>query len=281
MKKPIWWLILVVVLGGAVVLYYRLNSEKSEPQVLHPPPAPSAEPVIRHPIEAVPPPDESTGEPTAEPAEPLPALADSDGAMREALTGLFGRRLEKFFNLHGIIHRIVATVDNLPRDNLSAQLMPVKPVEGWLVTEGEGESLRVSPKNAARYAPYVRLAEAVPTRALVAVYVRFYPLFQQQYEELGYPGKYFNDRLVQVIDHLLAAPEVQGPVRLTQPKVLYQFADPELARLSDGQKILVRMGSENAAKVKAKLREIRSVLVAKPPQSKNEPVSGTTSDNPS
>ena len=99
----------------------------------------------------------------------------------------------------------------------------------------------------------------------MAVYVHFYPLFQQEYEELGYPGKYFNDRLVQVIDHLLAAPEVQGTVLLTQPKVLYQFADPKLEELSAGQKILVRMGGENAAKVKAKLREIRSALVPNAP----------------
>jgi hypothetical protein len=101
---------------------------------------------------------------------------------------------------------------------------------------------------------------------LVAVYVRFYPLFQQQYEELGYPGKYFNDRLVEVIDHLLAAPEVQGPIRVTQPKVLYEFADPKLEALSAGQKIMVRMGAENAVKVKAKLREIRSALVSAGPK---------------
>lgn len=81
----------------------------------------------------------------------------------------------------------------------------------------------------------------------MAVYVHFYPPFQQQYEEVGYPDKYFNDRLVQVIDHLLAAPEVQAPVLLTQPKVMSQFADPKLEGLS--QKILVRMGGENAAKV--------------------------------
>lgn len=269
MKKAIWGLILVVVLGGAVVLYYWLNSQKPEPQVPDSPqPAPSAEPARRHPIEAIPPPDEPAekpDEPPVEPVKPLPTLADSDAVMREALAGLFGQKLENFFNPRDIIHRFVATVDNLPRDNLSPRLMPVKPVKGWLVTEGKGENLRLSPKNAARYAPYVRLAEAVPTGALVEVYVRFYPLFQQQYEKLGYPDKYFNDRLVEVIDHLLATPEVQGPVRLTQPKILYEFADPELQELSDGQKILVRMGSKNAAKVKAKLREIRSALVAEPP----------------
>jgi hypothetical protein len=47
-----------------------------------------------------------------------------------------------------------------------------------------------------------------------------------------------------------------------QPKVLYEFADPALEALPSGQKILLRMGPENAARVKAKLREIRA-LVAK------------------
>jgi hypothetical protein len=157
----------------------------------------------------------------------------------------------------------VATIDNLPRDNLSLRLMPVKPVPGLLVTTGTGENLALSPRNGARYRPYVRLAEAVPAQGLVAVYRRFYPLFQKQYENLGYPGKYFNDRVVEVIDHLLEAPEIQGPVLLSQPRVLYEFTDPKLEGLSAGQKILLRMGPEHALKVKAKLREIRQALVSK------------------
>lgn len=260
MKKTIWWLILIVALGAAV-LYVWFAGQKPQPQVAESPAAP-AEPAVRHPIEEARP----AVEPLAAPSEPLPALAQSDEAIRDALARLFGRRLEKFFYLQDIIHRFVATVDNLARGELSLRLMPVKPVAGRPVTAGKGESLRLSPKNAARYEPYVRLVEAVPTGPLVAVYVRFYPLFQEQYEKLGYPGKYFNDRLVEVIDHLLAAPEVEGPVRLTQPKVLYQFADPKLEELSAGQKILTRMGSNNAAKVKAKLRKIRSALVSRAPK---------------
>lgn len=259
MKNKIWWLILIVALGAAV-LYVWLAGQKPQPEVLEPPPP--EEPAVRYPIEPAPPAEE----PAAVPAEPLPALAESDETLREALAGLFGRKLEKYFYLQDIIHRIVATVDNLPRKELPLRLMPVKPVAGRPVTAGKGEKLRLSPRNAARYGPYVRLAEAVPTEALVAVYVRFYPLFQQQYEKLGYPGKYFNDRLVEVIDHLLAAPEVQEPVRLIQPKVLYQFADPKLEELSAGQKILVRMGGKNAAKVKAKLQEIRSAIVSQAPK---------------
>jgi hypothetical protein len=76
--------------------------------------------------------------------------------------------------------------------------------------------------------------------------------------DLGYPNGYFNDRLVEVIDNLLAAPDVKGPVKLVVPHVLYEYADPDLQQRSAGQKLLIRMGPANAAKVKAKLREIRA-----------------------
>ena len=51
-------------------------------------------------------------------------------------------------------------------------------------------------------------SDAIDARKLVAVYSRFYPLFQRAYRELGYPNKYFNDRLIEAIDDLLAAAKV-------------------------------------------------------------------------
>jgi hypothetical protein len=120
----------------------------------------------------------------------------------------------------------------------------------------------IARENAARYWPYVRIAQAVPTDKLVALYARFYPLLQQQYEALGYPNGYFNDRVVQVIDHLLATPDVREPLVLVQPRVLYEFADPTLQDLSAGQKILLRMGAENRQEAKAKLREFRQAITA-------------------
>ena len=64
----------------------------------------------------------------------------------------------------------------------------------------------INPDNSQRYVALVLLAESVDAAAVAAAYRRMYPLFQQAYEELGYPGRYFNDRLVEVIDHLLATP---------------------------------------------------------------------------
>jgi hypothetical protein len=260
MKNPVRWVALVLVLAGiAAVIYYRWYSQAPQPQPQPPAPAvetkpapeTKAEPKIQYPI--------------AEPkeAKPLPALGESDAAMKEALEGLFGQKaFAEFFYLDGIIRRIVATVDNLPRAKVAQRVMPVKPVAGKFLVSGKEDNSVLNPANYSRYAPYVRLAEAVSVKKLVAVYVHFYALFQQAYKDLGYPTGYFNDRLVEVIDHLLVAPDVQGPIKLVQPGVLYQFADPELEARSAGQKILVRMGAENAARIKAKLKEIRRELTA-------------------
>jgi hypothetical protein len=92
------------------------------------------------------------------------------------------------------------------------------------------------------------------------LYVRIYPLFQQAYKELGYPNEYFNDRLVEVLDDLLDAPDIKEPVNLLQPKVLYQYADPDLEELSIGQRILMRTGSKNEARLKIWLTEVKQAL---------------------
>ena len=96
-------------------------------------------------------------------------------------------------------------------------------------------------------------------------YRRFYPLFQKAYEQLGYPDAYFNDRLVEVIDHLLATPVPAGPIVLVRPNVLYEFADPDLEALSSGQKLMLRMGPSNSATLKRLLEKLRARLTAERP----------------
>lgn len=251
-SSPWWlWALMVVLLGaGAGYYFWQQRDEQPAPAPLATPQPPaeaarqaSEEPAIRYPVPVA----------EDETAKPLPTLDNSDALMRETVTGLVGRKaFEALVHPTQLIRRIVATVDNLPRETAPARGMPLEPVPGRF-TPGAA--------NAARYAPYVRVLESLDARALVQRYVESYPLFQRAYAELGYPSRNFNDRLVEAIDDLLAAPELAGPVELVQPKVLYQFADPALEGRSAGQKIMMRMGSENAAKVKAKLREIRRELV--------------------
>src|SRR5262249_307147 len=145
----------------------------------------------------------------------------------------------------------------------AVDLRPLKPTPGQTVVTTQGEVTTLSDANFARYAPLMRMVQGADVKSMAVVYERLYPLFQQSYEDLGYPGKYFNDRLVEVIDHLLQTPEPAGPLQLTQPKVFYEFADPELEGRSAGQRLPLRLGPENARATKAKLREFRAEIVKK------------------
>jgi hypothetical protein len=254
----LWGLpVLVLVVAAASVYLYWFRSPApqptAEPPVASAAPQAAAEPAIKHPIEDARP---EAKEPVA--ATLPPSVDESDKAVEEALAGLVGRGpLEQFASLSGFVRRVVATVDNLPRNKAPQRIWPLAPTAGTFATTGGKDAVYLSAENYRRYEPALRLMESVDTGQLVALYVRLYPLFQQAYKDLGYPDKYFNDRLVAVIDHLLATPEVADPIRLARPWVMYEFADPALEGRSAGQKTLIRIGSANAARVKAKLREIR------------------------
>ena len=268
-------LVVLVVLGAGIAIYLwredslrqaRLEQLPQTAQVTQPPPSTeTAEPEILHPLplpqfERLP-----EGAPAA-PEKPLPVLDQSDNAIRASLAEIADQpRFDDIQLSKDLIRHLVVTIDNLPRRQLAARLLPLKPPTVPIQTTGQGDVVSLSPANYARYGRYIRLAQGIDSKRVAGIYVRYYPLFQQAYAELGYPKRHFNDRLVEVIDHLLAAPDVQQPVNLIRPKVLYEFEDPELQELSVGQKLLIRMGPENAAAMKAKLREVRA-QIASPPE---------------
>jgi hypothetical protein len=260
--KAIWWSAGIVIAGAiAIGVYYRYYTPSPAPPPPHavaPQPVAPPAPAIQHPI----PSGAEQGQ-----AAPLPALDDSDPVVRDSLVGLLGKpAVAKFLVPHQIIRDVVVTVDNLPRKKVAAELRPLQPTPGDTAVDTQGATTILSEQNYARYAPLMDAVRSVDPKALAAVYFRLYPLFQQAYESLGYPGKYFNDRLVQAIDSILATPDAQGPIVLVRPKVFYQFADPSLEALPAGQKLLIRMGPQNAAIIKEKLREFRAVITAQPPQ---------------
>jgi len=194
-----------------------------------------------------------------QPVKPLPLLDESDNAVTVAIKQLTD--VAGLFSYKSFIRHFVVTLDNMtnrkiPQRYVFTQRVPDK----FAVIKQDVDTALLDSENFKRYSGFVNMAEQIDMRKLAIQYVRFYPLFQEAYEELGYPDRYFNDRFIQVIDHLLAAPEVNDTIHLVRPKVFYQFAKPELEALSAGQKILVRIGVDNAQRVKAKLRELRAVL---------------------
>jgi hypothetical protein len=263
-------MVLVVAAGG--VFWWR-QTHRPAPV----PPATAPPPVAPPPAPPPPPPEPAIRNPLPASAAPggLPSLDQSDGYVKKALVDLVGRKaVSTFFRFEGAIGHFVATVNNLASDGATADLWPVNRTPGRFETETRDGATVPSAHNAERYAPFVRFAAGIDTGRAVALYVRLYPLLQRAYENLGYPGAYLNDRVVAVIDNLLATPNVSGPLRVKRVGLdggtgggagLYLFEDPALEAATAGQKILLRMGTENSSKLIAKLTEIRAQIAAGPP----------------
>ncbi len=253
-------ILLALAIAGAA-WYFRAQLLPQPEPPAPPPPAPAvddsaAEASPRHPL---PPP---AAKPQRGELVELPPLDDSDAYFLLEMADLFGPDFEVLLQKEAIIDKIVATVDNLPRSRVAEKVRPVgRLAEPFRVVSAVGDGpVYVSPESYLRYDPLVSQLTAADVDAVVDTYQRFYPLFQQSYERLGYPGGYFNDRVIEVIDHLLATPEPGEPIRLVRPHVLYEYADPELEALSSGQKLMLRMGGGNATAVKNTLRELRDKL---------------------
>jgi len=208
--------------------------------------------------------------PVEVPIAALPLEVDQIGS---TLTDFLGKKAAlTFFQLDDFPRKFVATVDSLGRTHAPPVAWPVSPTEGQFTVQTHEGATVVSSDNGLRYTPLVLLLESINIAQAVDLYVRMYPVLQQTYGELGFPNRQFNDRLLQVIDHLLTTPsaaqvvavqltEVKGPIPSVRPWVRYEFADPELEALSSGQKIMLRVGSVNQNRLKARLSAIRQELI--------------------
>lgn len=259
MNDPDFKLLLVVALVaglGAAAWYFRdalLPPDEPAAVVAATPPE-EAPPALAGPAYPLPPPETEAADAVL---VPLPPLDDSDSYFLLALTDIMGGDFRQLLATEAVIDRFVATVDNLPRSHVAERVRPVGRLTSTFAAEPSGDDYVLGPANFARYDAIINLVVTADNGRIIAMYRRFYPLFQEAYARLGYPDAYFNDRVVEVIDHLLATPEPAGPVRLVRPNVLYEFADPALQALSSGQKLLLRMGPEHRARVQQKLRELR------------------------
>ena len=228
--KPKVLVVLAVILAGAFWLFRDIIlPPEAQPESVQAIPSPVEEPLAQEtkhsgPIHRI---DSPEPEQTLEPSSaPLPPLDESDGEMVAALTETFGQGVEALLANSALVNKIVATVDALDSTHLSETIRAVGRLPDAFKVEAtaDDETFYLDPENFRRYDSAVSLAASADPKAIAAMYRRFYPLFQESYERLGYPDGYFNDRVVEVIDHLLSTPEPKGEILLQRPHVMYKLS---------------------------------------------------------
>lgn len=272
-----WVVVIVAVVAMGAVGYFFIGDQMGKPPKLHDLPNPVA---LQHSAAVQP---QSLAkpvydEPVPDPIpQPLPDLNQSDLSVLAALKALNINGLVEMIIPQDILRKFVRAVDVLeegkvvhdyrpiasPQGAFSADSFNVKVSGGELGEQQEVEQFRLSPKNYLRYTLYVQVLSGLESDAAVTLYKRYYPLLNRAHQELGSGKGNFHSVLIRAIDKVLSAAEAGGDILLIHPKVYYEFADPALEKLPDVDKLMLRMGPDNAEKVKASLRNLRVKLLQK------------------
>ncbi len=223
------------------------------------PPAPDIPPPPPPPPPPVPPSEEA---PPPPPEEPPLTLEESDEVLRTEMAGAGeSALLATALSEDNLVERGATMVDVLSRGLLIHKTMPVpRPQEKFRAVESGGE-LVIDPASYSRYDSYAQSIEELEVDTLVATFHQARPLLEQAYAGLGYAPQKFDNAVIRALDRILATPQVEDPPAVVPVGGIYKFADPELEQLAPVQKLLLRMGPDNAEVVRAKAAELRAALL--------------------
>ncbi|MBR6470802.1 MAG: DUF3014 domain-containing protein [Victivallales bacterium] len=114
----------------------------------------------------------------------------------------------------------------------------------------------------ARYQDIVDFVASIPPQEIAKWFEMAEPVLQQSCRQLGYQDKSIRELLAEAIQTILDVPQFSTDPALvpTGTTGTYHFVDPAFEQLNDAQKLLVRLGPENCAKIQAKCRAIADAL---------------------
>ena len=192
------------------------------------------------------------------PSVVLPLLDDSDQLIRDGVVSLTRNETINFWLAPSeLIRKFVVFVDNIANGKISRNVVEViAPEKPFSVTTISQKTFLLDPSSYERYDEVTAVITSIDARRAAEFYELLQPLFQEAFEELGYPEQNFTSIVFRAIGQLLEAPVLEQPILLTRPVVMYEFLDPSLEALSASQKQMIRLGPKNTKALQLKLSEI-------------------------
>jgi hypothetical protein len=239
----------VVLLGGLAWWWFRVRDRGEEPD-----PAMVADTV---PADTI-----ATDTLPLEPID-LPPLEESDGPLRTLAERLSAHpEWARWLVTDRLVERFVASVASIAAESSPRTHVPFMAPTGDFVVRDEGDRLVIDPASYQRYDLVTDVFVSLDTQGTVRLYRQLRPLFEEAYQELGFPAGSFDADLARAIDGVLAVEVPDGQVEVTEGVRSYRYVDPALEARSPAEGHVLRLGPRNAERVQTKIAELRRALVA-------------------
>lgn len=256
------------VIVGLIILTVRFwPVQQAAETFVEPAPAPVKAPAIEEsaqrrealaPVEQVELEPESTA--PVEPQVSLPELHESDALVRQTLSEW--AMPDNVSQLGDLLARLAVVVANAAEGSVPRrQIGFLAPGEKFQIIK-VGERVFLDPRSYARYDAYLLLLESVPAGELAEFLSLFDPLLQQALLQLG-EQRTMAELIARAALRVTELPDLPERVELIQPKVMYQFADPELEGLPDFEKQILRMGPTNVGRLQAYISRFQAAYPAR------------------
>ena len=232
---------------------------------LQPEPEPPA-PAAADPVVEPPPVEVAVAEPEEEgpesPVIQLPSLNQSDEFVFEGLRAFQnGVALVGLLANDQLIRKFVVFVENISRGEFPQTGLPYRAIGQEMPVTNIDENLFVMDESAnARFDKVIETFVEIDTDHAMVLYRTLSPLFQQAYAEIGFRDVNFDDTLRDAITNVLRTTNIVGPFQLVKPSVMYLYADASVENLQEVHKQLIRIGPNNTAQLKVKLRQFLTQL---------------------
>ena len=266
----VFMLVILVVAGAGGFYFFYFDTQqslsiedvKSEIQALLLPLV-DKEPVQEEPLPT--PESEAEEAPAIEaieqplPEEPfvLPDLLDSDDLFRESLIEV-SPKLAEWLRTDQLVRKYVVIANDFSQGlTIRTHMRFLEPEQPFAVVQDDqnNEEFIIAARNYERFDALASAIDAMDVQATLDVYKKFRPLFQQVFDEFGYPEEYsLDDIFTKAAAEILAAPVIEGEIALVRPGLRYKFADGKLEALNRVHKQMLRMGPENTRIIQNKIR---------------------------
>jgi hypothetical protein len=191
---------------------------------------------------------------------PLPKLEESDPYVRGKADELSADpRFKAALKTEELIPRFVSVLGLIAAGKVPTEALSFLAPKGKFAVKKQSGKIVINPRTYARFDAPADIIASVNARTAATLFGTFKPLLQQAY---GAQGADVSDLLARALAEVVSTPVVSGDIVLvpSEKGITYVFADEALEALTPAQKVLLRMGPQNEAKVQAKAKELAAAL---------------------